>query len=262
MPVCASHRPLAGVLELDLLRLARGRRAGRLAPAPCLNAGLFIGTEHIVVGAQRLPLPAPCIEIEDAARFGGKLRIARKDPEAVPPRLQRVPVQEAPDRTATDRADGRVWRHQRHEVGQTPPTERLGAVSRQFTGDRFDRRLGQRGKKRVGVPFGADPVSEGRPRLPAPSVCATCGPNWDVGRGVGRQRRSPPRAPRAVTAPASPAGPRDAPAWGDGPPLPGSPQSRARARDGKQGRAWASFSSHSQSLSLPPDLLRIYETDH
>lgn len=43
-----------------------------------LNAGLFIGGEHKILGPQGLFLPDALIEIEDRASFFDEQRIARK----------------------------------------------------------------------------------------------------------------------------------------------------------------------------------------
>ena len=79
-----------GVMGTGLVR-SRG------CAAPGLDAGLFIGREHKFILAQRLILPDSLIKVQEAAGFGGKIRIARKNPTAVLPRPNGVLVQPAPD---------------------------------------------------------------------------------------------------------------------------------------------------------------------
>src|SRR5688572_9169336 len=92
--------PLIFVLDPD--RLARPRRQrGMLAPAR-LDAGLLVGAQHIVAPSQGNPLPAPLIEIEDAAGFGSEVWIAREDPAAMAPGPQRILAEPAPQGRAAD----------------------------------------------------------------------------------------------------------------------------------------------------------------
>ena len=52
---------------------------------PRLDTGLLIGRDDELVLAQRLPLPAPLVQVQDAPGLGLEVRIARKDPAAVLP---------------------------------------------------------------------------------------------------------------------------------------------------------------------------------
>ena len=39
---------------------------------------------------ERLTVPDPCVEVKNAACFDGKVRVTRKDPRSMLPRLERV----------------------------------------------------------------------------------------------------------------------------------------------------------------------------
>ena len=77
---------LSLVLMLDESRPSGGRRNGRMFAMTRLNAGLFVGGDHKIVGSQGLSLPQAMVEIEDGACFFHKPRIARKDPTSMPPK--------------------------------------------------------------------------------------------------------------------------------------------------------------------------------
>lgn len=68
----------------------------------CLDAGLLVDAEYVIARPQRCTFPPTLVEIDDAAGFAGKLRIAREYPAAMAPRAQRVLAKPAPERRATD----------------------------------------------------------------------------------------------------------------------------------------------------------------
>jgi hypothetical protein len=69
-----------------------------MAPAARLQLRLLIGADHVLVGPQPLALKDTVIEIEHTAGLLGEQRVAREDPRAGLPRLDRILVQPAPDR--------------------------------------------------------------------------------------------------------------------------------------------------------------------
>jgi hypothetical protein len=71
----------------------------------CLNAGLLVGADHELVGAQALPLPATGVQIQDACGLGLELGIAREDPAAMLPGSDGVFVQPAPHGAIADARD-------------------------------------------------------------------------------------------------------------------------------------------------------------
>src|SRR5215475_9646956 len=64
--------PTAFVFVLDRGRSARPRRQRGMTAAAGLHAGLLVGTEDIVLGAQGLALPLASIEVQNRARLLGK----------------------------------------------------------------------------------------------------------------------------------------------------------------------------------------------
>ena len=69
------QRPTALVLMLHPAATPRrGGGRGVLAP-PGLNTRLFIATEHVILRDERLALPHPGVEVENAPRLGEELRM-------------------------------------------------------------------------------------------------------------------------------------------------------------------------------------------
>jgi hypothetical protein len=69
---------------------------------PSLDAGLLVSRDDELVLAQRLALPAPLVQIQQAPGLGLEVRIARKDPAAVLPGANRVFMQPTPDGAVAD----------------------------------------------------------------------------------------------------------------------------------------------------------------
>jgi hypothetical protein len=98
-------RSAAGVFMFDSRGLMRaGRQRGVLSDSG-LNAGFLVGAEHEVLLSQRLALPLPGIEVEDAAGLLRKAGIAGEDPSAVLPGPDGVFMKPAPHGFITDRGD-------------------------------------------------------------------------------------------------------------------------------------------------------------
>ncbi len=51
----------------------------------CLDAGLLVDAEYVIARPQRSTFPPTLVEIDDAAGFAGKLRIAREPGVPLPP---------------------------------------------------------------------------------------------------------------------------------------------------------------------------------
>jgi hypothetical protein len=64
-----------------------------------LDAGLLVGGEHKIFGAQRLET---LVEVEDGTGFFHKQGIPRKDPGSMPPRTNRVLAEPPPNRGSAD----------------------------------------------------------------------------------------------------------------------------------------------------------------
>src|SRR6266849_3153021 len=72
-------RPAAFVLVLDAHRAIWSGRQGRMNATACLNAGLLVGGDDEIVAPQGFALPPAGIEVENAPRLRGEVRIARED---------------------------------------------------------------------------------------------------------------------------------------------------------------------------------------
>ena len=67
-----------------------------------MHAGLFVGGNDKICGAERDSLPQAFLEVQDASRLGCEIWIAGKDPTAMLPRPKGVGIQPAPQGSAAD----------------------------------------------------------------------------------------------------------------------------------------------------------------
>jgi hypothetical protein len=77
-----------------------GQRLGLAAPG--LDGWFLVGADDVVAGVQALALPEARVQVEDRAGALGEARVAREDPGAMPPGLDRVLAEPTPDGHARD----------------------------------------------------------------------------------------------------------------------------------------------------------------
>src|SRR5262249_52310261 len=108
--------------------------------------------------AQSAALPEADVQVQNALGLLGELGVARENPVLVPPWLDGVGIQDAPDRAGTD---GPAQGHGRSfcQVGGRQATQRQLGLADRLTRDRLDDRAVTRGKKRA-----CDPGRLDRPR--------------------------------------------------------------------------------------------------
>jgi hypothetical protein len=94
------------VLMLDAPPAPRRRPRARMDLSPGLDRGFRVGADHHVAGLQQFAIPAGRVEVQDRAGLGHEMRIARKDPRALMPGLDRILGQPPPDRRGRRPADG------------------------------------------------------------------------------------------------------------------------------------------------------------
>lgn len=80
----------AVVFVVDAHRPGLAWGQGGVAAAAGLDGGLLIGAEHVLVGAGRLAVEDPAVQVEDPGAFGGEVRVPDEDPGAVLPGLEGV----------------------------------------------------------------------------------------------------------------------------------------------------------------------------
>ena len=73
------------------------RRQGLADPG--LDAGFLIRADNVVPAAQRLTLPKADVQVQNAPGLVSELRVTGKDPILIAPRLDRVGVEDAPERS-------------------------------------------------------------------------------------------------------------------------------------------------------------------
>jgi hypothetical protein len=147
------------------------RWSGLLAPAS-LHAGLFVGGNDKVGGAERDCFPPAFIEVQDASRFGCEIWVAGKDPTAVLPRTKGIRIQPASQGSVADLSHQALRHHLRLEIGEGESGERESQAMGKFTGEGLYLHDDAGGKReRVGRPAVVPP---GRTDGPRQIVCATC----------------------------------------------------------------------------------------
>lgn len=93
------------VLMFDAHRPAGLASPGSMPAGSCLDAGLPARRDHQLIVLQCLTVPKARVEIQDAARFQGKVRVARENPGSVLPGTEGILVQPSPDGAAADLRD-------------------------------------------------------------------------------------------------------------------------------------------------------------
>ena len=131
------QRPAAFVLELEQPRAPGAGRDGLMLTSERLQLGLLIRADHVLVRAQPPALKGAGVEVQHPAGFGGEVGVAREDPRARLPRLDRVLVQPAPDRRRRRLGDAALD-HQAMQLSPGEARERQLVGTRQLARDRLD----------------------------------------------------------------------------------------------------------------------------
>ena len=135
-----------------------------------LDAGFLIGRDDELVVLQRTTFPDSFVQIQDAPRFLREIRVAREDPAAVLPGPDRILIEPAPDRRATDCCHDASLTCLGSQVPRAPSRERNVMSRGEFTGQRLDLNDHLWGGKPGGDP-GEDAPPSRRVSFPE-TVCA------------------------------------------------------------------------------------------
>src|SRR5262245_3264999 len=232
--------PPALVFVLDIGRAARGWRQGGMATAAGLNAGLLVGTEDVVLGPQGLALPPARIEVQNRAGLVGEVGITWQNPVLVPPRFDGIRIENPPHGAATDRC-AQYGTDPGSDVGQGLAAQRLLGFCDQFTGDRLDQCVVQRGKKPPGGPV---PACRPGKSPPWPNGVATGAPNVDGAAPAGPPRCWTPAVVETRVGPGQPVAATGTAQSVARPSLQPAPRMSAGTQAGSSGRdhAWEASS--------------------
>jgi hypothetical protein len=110
-----------------------------------LDAGLLVGGEHKIFGAQRLSLPETLVEIQHGSSFFHKQGFPRKDPGSIPPRTNRVLAEPPPNRGSADLCHQPLLENFLPDVGDGEARQRQPLAMRQFTSESFYLMQGESG---------------------------------------------------------------------------------------------------------------------
>ena len=135
-------------------------RQGGLSARACLDAGLLVCGHHELIVAQRPPIPASFVQIEDASRFEREPGITGKDPAAMLPGSDRILVKPAPHSTVADGGDQSRLSGVASQICDAEARQRQVVGCRQFTRQSLDLDDHVWGKK--------PGVGRGEPDLPTP----------------------------------------------------------------------------------------------
>ena len=136
-----------------------------------MHAGLFVGGNDKVGGAERDSLPQALLEVQDASRLSCEIWVTGKDPTAVLPRTKRIRIQPAPQGSTADLSHQALRHHFLLEIGDGESRERESQTMRKFTSEGLYLNDDAGGKReRVARP---EVVPPGRADAPRQIVCAT-----------------------------------------------------------------------------------------
>ncbi len=145
------QRAAAPVFELDERWATRRGRDGFVAARQGLQLRLLVGADDVLAGMQQPSFEAARVQIQHATGLRLEVRVARKDPRALLPRLQRAVMQPAPDRRCRRLSDA-LLDDQPMQLSAREASQRTVVLGRQLARDRDD--LGDllRGENGAGGP--------------------------------------------------------------------------------------------------------------
>ena len=120
-------------------------------PQPSLDAGLLVGREDELVGAQRLALPAPFAQVQDVPCLGLEIRVARIDTAAVLLGTDSVFVPPTPDGAAADPRHQTAGLSVSCHIGHAEPRQRQAQGGRKLARERLDLNVELWGERPEGV---------------------------------------------------------------------------------------------------------------
>jgi len=147
---------------------------------PRLDAGLLVCGDYIVVRPERRTHPFSLIQIQDRPCLVGKLRITRKNPATILPRLDGITAQPSPDGDPTYTGDNSTVHNIPFNFFTAKARQRYAQFRGEFTSQRFNCHHDSGGKTEQGAR-----VSIGQTAQPGAFrkiVCATCSRFAEVNR--------------------------------------------------------------------------------
>ena len=93
-------------------------------PPAGLDTCFLVCGEHQVAGAQRMALPEPRIQIQNASCLVFKLWVSWEDPTPMAPGFDRILIQPAPQSGLADGGDQPTTQHLALELGNTESRQR------------------------------------------------------------------------------------------------------------------------------------------
>ena len=100
----------------------------------CLDTGLLVSRDHELIVLQRPAIPAALVEVQNAASFKRKVRVAREDPSSMLPRTDCVLVQPSPNGAIADGGHNSRLADFGFQLTHAPTRQRNITGGRQFTG--------------------------------------------------------------------------------------------------------------------------------
>ena len=162
----------ACVFMLHFHRRTRLGGVGGMATPSLMDTGFLICRQNNFIVLERTSLPHSFIEIQDAPRFHGKIRIAGKDPGAIPLGPNSILMKPAPDGAVAAGADESRLPDLPAQIGNVPSGKRHFIYRRQFTRQSFNLDDQLWGEKPEGVP--TEDVPQARRNGLQKTVFATC----------------------------------------------------------------------------------------
>jgi hypothetical protein len=155
---------LSCVFGLHTARLMRQRTDANGFSVSCLNTGLFVSTDHIVIWPQEGSCEHTEIQIQDALCLFCEERVSGKEPATMVPRLDGIIVQITPDGLDTYGKHEATGHGLVGDIGMTETGKGKSQFTGEFAGQRLDLHNALGGKKSAVGHTSVGP--QGRPGLP------------------------------------------------------------------------------------------------
>src|SRR5665213_103847 len=104
-----------------------------MTTTPCLDRGLLVRGDHVLILGEFSAIEDPFVEVEDDAGLLREVGIAREDPRAVAPGPDDGIGEDAPDRRSTDSIGDLRTNDFRRDLRAGEATERQVPLRRQLT---------------------------------------------------------------------------------------------------------------------------------
>jgi hypothetical protein len=121
------------VFVFDVHRLLGTWGQGVMLAQAGLDAGLLVGGDQVVLGAQGSAVPVPLIQVQNPTGLGGEVGITREDPAAMTPWAKSIAAQPPPQSRSADLRDQSFGDHLTLDFSEGESRKRQPEPMRELT---------------------------------------------------------------------------------------------------------------------------------